>query len=369
MSINWAQRKVEGKSFIERFTRKRFIHDGSDGSVYQWENKTTGELVAVKDSKPSRAHKNSNEIIRYLNVPAHENIIGFLGYLGVRDWTPAGPALIFEYCEYGDAYEYRHYMVRQEARVPEISIWKFMRDVSLGLDWIHNHCEHSYVLGDLKPENVLVFPEQDWDKQAPPLLPTFKICDFGRMEISDTVNKFNGTVEFGPPMAERNMVQTCKADVFSLGSTIQWLAFGVFPQMSNEEFIEYAKDKHARLITLSELRDNRREQWRVFIPPKYRPLNASMEEQREIWGLKYPQPPFSNLLNGWYKKLCEEDPAIRIGSDVLAEFFVPVADLEIERLKAARSLAAATGENQEAETIIVDEEDDVLTRGLGGIAL
>jgi hypothetical protein len=66
--------------------------------------------------------------------------------------------------------------------------------------------------------------------------------------------------------------------------------------------------------------------------------------------------------------LCEEDPVLRIASDALAEFFVPVADLEIQRLKAARSLAAATEEIGEAETTIVDE-DDVLTQGLGGIAL
>ena len=342
MSIFWAKQTVSSKDFLKFFSKRQYINEGSDGAVSQWVDNDTGEMVAVKEPKPDRAHKNRSELVKFLKVPFHENVVRFLGSISYHDWATGGPVLIFEFCGYGDVYEYRKRILNHEIRVPEISVWKLMRDLSLALDWVHNRCEQSYVLGDLKPENVLVFPEASWDGKGAPLLPTFKICDFGRMERAGETNKYLGTPEFGPPMAEREIQQTCEVDVFALGCTVHWMALGEFAQMPGEQFVKYAKEKHGFFVKLAQLLGgDQREMWRTLIPPYYRPLNASMEEQKKIWSLDRPVPPFSTILNKWYTELFEEDPKRRIGSEALVEFFVPVADLQIERLKAQRALVIA----------------------------
>lgn len=325
--------KIGRDQFLERFDHEGYLHEGADGSVSKWTNSNEGTCVAIKEPKPNREHMLREEIATFSKVRSHEHIVQLMGVM--EDWSPTPPALILELAHLGDVEDYRRLVLRsrEHERVPEQTLWKLMRDMSKGLDWLHNHCGQPYVHGDLKPQNMLVFLPKGARIGDVPLLPTFKVCDIGRMMPAPEGNslRFNGTPEYGPPFQERLSSQAAAVDIWSLAASIQFLALGVTPRMSNSDFIVLAREQYNREITEQELRDNYR-QWRQRIPPLYRPLDLSTEEQRDVLKLENPVPPYSTLFNNWYKQLYRRDATRRYTSATLARDFVPAADLYISMM-------------------------------------
>jgi serine/threonine protein kinase len=317
----------DSQTFRSAFTFVRELASGSEGTVSRWKNNTTGQLVAVKTPRSGRSNDLLNEIAALKKVPPYEHIVSLL--TNFQQWEPVGPALIFELAEWGSVNAYRRHLLNHHNKVPEITLWKFLRDMSLALDWLHNRMSESHCHGDLKPENILVFSPLGWTSEEVPTLPTFKICDISRLRPVSSNEKFRGTYEFGPPHAERQVKQTPAVDIFAIGASLQWFALGVYPVVPAAEFIKSKKEQGGYVPTLADLRT---EVWRAIIPYQYRPLNASIEFQRDVAKLAMPVAPYSHGLNQWYDKLVEERVEKRITSRSLARRLVPFADVYIETL-------------------------------------
>ncbi|KAF1966237.1 kinase-like protein, partial [Bimuria novae-zelandiae CBS 107.79] len=315
-----------------QFQRQKHIHSGSDGSVSEWKHPSTGYVVAVKEPKPGRSHMLKKEFEVFELIPEHANIVQLFGC--IEDWSPAAPALVLELAQ-TDLNEYRYMLLENELRVPEMTLWKLMRDVSSGLAWLHNHCSKPFVHGDIKPENILVFDPPNWDGKNLPLVPIFKICDIGRMKPATKGDfiQFDGTPEFGPPIDERASSQTPAVDMWSLGASIQWFALGFYPHMLMSDFVEYARQEFQVQLTEQDLKGEGYNKWRNHLPTMYRPLNASIEVQKDVLKLKSTVPPYSQILNSWYAKLFHQDASRRMRSKTLAKYFVPAADGQIKVLE------------------------------------
>ncbi|KAF2447026.1 kinase-like protein [Karstenula rhodostoma CBS 690.94] len=319
---------IPAQNFRNFFKFVQEIGQGTEGIVSRWENLTTGQVVALKVPRsPDRSKDLLAEIEALKKVPPHENIATLLTYL--LQHQPVGPALVFELAEYGDVSSYRRRIMQSYTRVPEITLWKFLRDMSLALDWLHNKMVESHIHGDLKPENILVFSPVGWKGEGVPTLPTFKIGDIARMQPANAHRKYNGTYEFGPPRTERQRKQTPAVDVWAIGASLQNFALGVLPVMNKADFIKEKKEQGGAVPTLADLQT---EAWRDIIPHQYRPLNADVEFQRDMMKMQRPVPPYSFDLNRWYDQLVEEETTKRISSRTLAKRFVPYADVKIQTM-------------------------------------
>ncbi|KAJ4356325.1 uncharacterized protein N0V89_004357 [Didymosphaeria variabile] len=307
----------DAQIFRSTFTFKGEVAAGVDGTVSHWKKRTTGHSVAVKTANSGRSTILQKEIAVLKKVPPYEHIVSLLTHF--QEWQPVGPALVFELAEYGDMISYRKALRMQEGGdgVPEMTLWKFLRDMSLGLDWLHNRIGEPHVHGDLKPDNVLVFSPPGWQSQDVPLLPTFRICDVSRLLPLSENGTFRGTYEFGPPFAERRVKQTPCGDVYSIGASMQWFALGILPVMSNAEFIKMKKLEGGAIPSLHDLKHN--EAWRAELPPEYRPLDASIDFQKHNMKLERPVPPCSHELNKWYDKIIDVKLEKRISSRLLAK--------------------------------------------------
>jgi serine/threonine protein kinase len=317
----------DSQTFRSAFTFVRTLASGTEGTVSRWENTTTDQLVAVKTPRSSRSRDLLNEIAALKKVPPFEHIVSLLTHF--QKWEPIGPALVFELAEWGSVYVYRRCLLIDHDKVPEMTLWKFLRDMSLALDWLHNQMDEPHCHGDLKPENILVFSPPGWTNEGVPVLPTFKICDISRLRSVGANVKFCGTYEYGPPHAERQVKQTPAVDVFSIGASLQWFALGVRPVVPAADFIKYKKEQGGYVPTLTDLKA---EAWRAIVPYQYRPLNASIEFQRDVLKLAKPVAPYSHGLSQWYDRLVEEQVEKRITSRSLARQFVPFADVYIDTL-------------------------------------
>lgn len=334
-AIQWTKQEFQLQDFMKDFKHVKALSYGSEGIVSQWSSRATGQVVVVKQSKPHKDKRNSlqREIDILRQISPHDHLVKFFGF--ITNFSLSEPAPILEYSCLGNSIAYRESLLKKEPRVPEMTLWKLSRDMSLALDWLHNRCGTSYVYGDGKPDNILAFLPKSWNSTGVPLLPTFKLCDFNRTGAAGDFKSYFGTPEYGPPMVERRGPQSPSADMWSLGATIQAFALlldhDVCPMMLKQDFMVYAeKNLSPRLVY--DLREGRTE-WRIHIPPVCRPLDASIEYQTTVLRLKILVPPYSRHFNRWYKMLYEEDPLRRVHSSILARHFVPDADDHIEALK------------------------------------
>lgn len=329
---------IDGTLFRKHYEFKKTLNQGAEGKVSSWANMKSGMLVAVKEPVRPNADDLWKEVEAYKKIGRHPNIVRFIGY--DPHWPEVSPAIFIEQAELGDVNDYRQSIVQHGYEVNEVTMWKFMADVSRGLDWIHNNLGKTFVHGDLKPGNILVHGTVS----PTPMLPTFKICDVARVRPATKdgpEHRFGGTPEYGPPMQERQARLTPAVDVFAIGGSIQTLALGVLPTMGPQQFIAYMRELGAHVIpTEAELKNpHYTPLWRHKIPPMFRSLIEAKRRQ-----------PFSKAFNEWYSMTMEESPADRINAGQLVKYFEPVAKAQVELFQAEQEFA--TAQRQEQNTLV-----------------
>jgi serine/threonine protein kinase len=331
--------------FQDQWDKVQLLGRGSDGIVHCYKNKTTGRLVAVKepvwDSGDRLDEVLLDEIKNLKTVRKHPYIIGMSGYR--FSFIPRGPAVVFPLCDLGDLNNYRRRWIDQEeskgmpARISEDTIWKLLHDMSLALDHLHNKLKKPWIHTDVKPGNILVLTPPGYKEEGIPVQPIFKLADFSRLTsypCSDPIlaqeYRTYGTCEFRPPIAElkRELIHPA-GDIWSLGATLQYLAFGFHPIQSQESYIE--KMMNEGIVRPSPLLPSREEDWsNIIVRSKrsvvFRPLNLPMEELIAYHDVPFSikdYQPFSTELNEWNGMLMMLSRYRRITASVLAEEIVP----------------------------------------------
>ncbi|KAK2950519.1 putative Protein kinase domain containing protein [Blattamonas nauphoetae] len=100
-------------------------------------------------------------------------------------------------------------------------VYRVMVDVSSALKVMHNHESGPTAHGDVKMENILLFPGGH-----------FKLCDLGAAEsedVSSTRSVMSQQYVSPERMESETGRATCSSDVWSLGIVLHWLLFGEPP--------------------------------------------------------------------------------------------------------------------------------------------
>ncbi|KAG9185872.1 hypothetical protein G6011_07203 [Alternaria panax] len=281
--------------FSKLFIQKHRLGDGGDGIVHAYEHKSSKVLVAVKTPLPSTSSSAMSKAIKRLEVEIenlsilqqHEHIVGMLAF----SYIPVVPAIFLPLCELGDLNNYvsiwKHKQGKQGKVIKhtsEVAIWKFLHDMALALDYLHNKCgNYGYTHNDIKPDNILVDLPNGWKKEdGVPDEPVFRLTDFARMTRNHPTEsaqptRFCGTPEYAPPFSEQGTLRP-SGDIWALGSTLQTLALGIYPIQSHEAFVADRRREGKAAPILVDRGAWKRSYWRHLIPTTFRPLSATKEE-------------------------------------------------------------------------------------------
>jgi serine/threonine protein kinase len=342
--MSWTTKDLEDSSRFEKiFARSIHLGRGSDGIVTAYRHIITNDVVVVK-TKTDHAQGESNilkEISALRNLGKHEHVTYML--TSNRNLSSGGPAIFFQMADLGDAVSYRQRYLKQEhdaqrpLRLLQATILKFVRDMSLGLDFIHNKHRTSLVHNDIKPENILVFsPLSHNGSDGVPTEPVFKIADFARLAPypppQHEYRGYRGTYEFAPPRSECSAPVKPSVDIWALGCTIQNFAFGWKPIQSRQAFVEERARQGKDHPQLENKWAWGEEQWRTCIPVMYRPLDRTWDELMKTWDPPHAvndHQPYSETLNRWYTEMVEIDPELRVTAAELAKYAVPMVDRQL----------------------------------------
>ncbi|KAF2787506.1 kinase-like protein [Melanomma pulvis-pyrius CBS 109.77] len=336
---------LDPRTVQTEYVKVKNIGSGSDGAVELYKHyKTPGKCLAVK--YPLDGHENQTEdIIAEIDclqmLGKHDNIVEILGW--DFDWAPHAPAMFVSFCPLGDVHGYRSELKNALGYIPEDTIWKLFLDMVKALNFLHEALSVPVVHGDLKPENILVQGPLGWVLKEGflPTLPTFKLADFSRatpyMPGYAPEPLYQGTRAYAPPREECMQGITPATDIWSLGATLQFFAYGALPTQRLQEFVWDLKAQG-----LLRLGDNptaaffdQRVDLASLWPVVYRPLSVSAEEQVLQWGVEVRDVilrPYSNELNMWYSMLMQPDRGKRIPVAYLALWFVPLAERQLSLL-------------------------------------
>jgi serine/threonine protein kinase len=342
----------EYKTFSQHFVMKKVLGNGADGVVTSYVDRNNGGAIAVKVPRSNTARQIATEIKNLQALGKHDNIAGMI--TSCADFYPIGPAIMLPLCDLGDLFRYKELWYEQqltngqEVRIPEVTVAKLMRDISLGLDFLNNGHDICYVHNDLKPENILALTPIDYTGGGIPTEPIFKITDFARVSMyPPSQNTFlylgpwKGTYEYAPPIRERFHPIKPSVDIWGFGATIQMFALNILPTESREAVISRAIHNgrpHPHLM------DNVAWQttaWRSKRMVVYRPLNTGRTELKTNWdvhsSIRYHRPYSANL-NAWYKAMMDSDAQARITAADLKKYAVPALEAHMATLREIASV-------------------------------
>ncbi|MFR2510337.1 SUMF1/EgtB/PvdO family nonheme iron enzyme [Odoribacter laneus] len=206
--------------FADRYRLLRLLGRGGFSEVWLASDEKTGLRVAVKVYAPGssldedgvRLFTEELSIVYNLN---HSNLLKPHYF----DECGGCPYLVLPYCERGSAQRLIGKLTEEEA-------WRFLHDVSAGLEYLHAK-EPPVIHQDIKPDNVLR------DASG-----TFMITDFGistrarstlRRSVSHAEHS-GGTMEYmGPERFGEKPAPIKASDIWSLGATLFELLTGSVP--------------------------------------------------------------------------------------------------------------------------------------------
>ena len=206
--------------FADRYRLLRLLGRGGFSEVWLASDEKTGLRVAVKVYAPGsgldedgvRLFTEELSIVYNLN---HSNLLKPHHF----DECGGCPYLVLPYCERGSSQRLIGKLTEEEA-------WRFLHDVSAGLEYLHAK-EPPVIHQDIKPDNVLLEASG-----------TFMITDFGistrarstlRRSVSHAEHS-GGTMEYmGPERFGEKPAPIKASDIWSLGATLLELLTGSVP--------------------------------------------------------------------------------------------------------------------------------------------
>ena len=213
-----AMQYTEGYILDNRYLLKSLIGSGSFGEVWVAEDQQTDLEVAVKiyismDHQGLIDFKKEFQVSFELN---HTNLLHAY-YLGTES-RENRVYLVMPLCPNGS-------VSKHIGKMEEKSIWKFIKDVSSGLAYLHS-LNPPIIHQDIKPDNILISKDGDY------LITDFGISKQLRSTLKKSANHLNsaGAVSYMGPERFSKQYQAVKAsDIWSLGATVFELASGELP--------------------------------------------------------------------------------------------------------------------------------------------
>lgn len=203
-----------GDIFAEHYQLKKLLGVGSFGEVWLARNILADVDVAIKlyGLLDDNGIKDFREEFKLAYKLHHPNLL----HLNHFDVFGQCPFLVMPYCPKGSS-------ASLKGKMSEKQIWRFIRDVSCGLMFLHNQ-NPPIIHQDIKPDNILI---GDDDK--------FIISDFGisrKLEhtFRKSINKVesSGTLAYmGPERFAEKPLIVATSDIWSLGMSVYELSTGL----------------------------------------------------------------------------------------------------------------------------------------------
>eukprot|EP00252_Welwitschia_mirabilis_P006418 TRINITY_DN17300_c0_g1_i1.p1 TRINITY_DN17300_c0_g1~~TRINITY_DN17300_c0_g1_i1.p1 ORF type:complete len:734 (+),score=48.75 TRINITY_DN17300_c0_g1_i1:274-2475(+) len=196
--------EAELRKATDNFSPKKFLGNGSNGSVYRGDVPEEG-TVAVKafddldeddddddDTKMQGAECFLNDCLRLRKI-RHRNLVKIISVCYRKGFK----ALVMEYMPNGSLqrllHEKNNQNYKMESRLSLRRRLKILKEVATGLCYLHNHCKPPIIHSDVNPRNVF------FDESM-----TAKLSDFGMSDLlwESFIAKnatINGTLGYIPP--------------------------------------------------------------------------------------------------------------------------------------------------------------------------
>uniref|UniRef100_UPI00398EA774 inhibitor of nuclear factor kappa-B kinase subunit beta n=1 Tax=Pristiophorus japonicus TaxID=55135 RepID=UPI00398EA774 len=220
---------------------KERLGTGGFGNVNRWNNKDTGEQIAIKQCRQELSPRNRErwclEIqimkrLNHVNVVAARDVPEGMQRLALNDL----PLLGMEYCEGGDL---RKFLNKFDncCGMRESPVLTLLTDIASALRYLH---ENRIIHRDLKPENIVL--------QQGELRLIHKIIDLGyakELDQSSLCTSFVGTLQYLAPELLEQKKYTVTVDYWSLGTLAFECITGFRPFLPNWQPVAWhSKVKH-----------------------------------------------------------------------------------------------------------------------------
>ncbi len=215
------------------------IHSSEFVNVYTalWRH----QLVCVKEIKGDK--RSVHKELKVLTKCIHPRIVQFLGF--------HKNFMIFEYMKGGDL---RNYITKNKNNLSRMKRISMMRDITIGLHYLHNRTPCGIFHRDLKPDNILLSEHGE-----------IKIADFdvSKLVNSKDTTKYKGhTGEKGTyiwiaPEVLNHDAYNYTADIYSLGLLFFYIWNEVYPfHHLNMNSMQLAFAKSQNKIVIPNTLDN-----------------------------------------------------------------------------------------------------------------
>lgn len=201
---------------------------GGFGNVCLYQNRDTGDLIAIKSCRLELSSKNKErwcqeiQIMKRLN---HPNVVKACEVPPEMDiMVNSVPHLAMEYCSGGDL---RKLLNKPEncCGLKESQVLNILSDIGSGIQYLH---ENRIIHRDLKPENIVL---QECNGKT-----VHKIIDLGYAKDLDQgslCTSFVGTLQYLAPELFENKPYTVTVDYWSFGTMIFECIAGFRPFLHN----------------------------------------------------------------------------------------------------------------------------------------
>lgn len=209
----------EGDTINSRYVLKKYVGRGTYGEVWRAYDKVLKLDVAIK-LYVSLDNRGRDEFVKEYRTAYglhHPNLLTATYY----DVWDNRPYLVMEFCEKGAS-------DKLVGKITESDLWRFIRDVSSGLAYLHSLEPEPIIHQDIKPENVLINNSNN-----------FVISDFGiSLNMRSTMMKQSGRISnstggaiayMGPERFSAEPTPIKASDIWSLGASIYEMATGELP--------------------------------------------------------------------------------------------------------------------------------------------
>ena len=198
----------------DKYEVLEILGKGGNGIVYKVRELDTNRILAVKETKFSLEKRNgmAEQEARILQSCFHPSLPVVLDYFREAECY----YMVMEYVEGITLKEY----VQKHGRLPREKVLKFANKIGDVLLYLHNR-KPLIVYGDLKPQNIMVTPEEE-----------IRLIDFGtaKQEREGKCGCY-ASIGYAAPEQLKGKAADVRSDIYSFGALLHYLLTGEDPEL------------------------------------------------------------------------------------------------------------------------------------------